>query len=140
MTRNWLAALAAVFAVQAHAFDLMKCTSATHGTLWASFGAYWPSGAPEARMFPTEIVVFGKDYVAREVYLYDLERALSVPLRLGERFMALEFDTLTDGTPRHHALSLLQYDETLTNAFQGNWTITAADGSAHFDPVACTRD
>lgn len=127
-----------VFASSAQAFELMKCTSQKHGTLWASFGTLWKSGATEGIPFPTEIGVFGQDYAAKNVY-YDTTKALQIPLRLTDRVFALEFETVTNGVTRSHVLQVFAYDSALKDSLVGNWNVRVGNGEPIYDDVACTR-
>lgn len=128
-----------ILATNAHAFELMKCNSMENGTVWASFGKFWESGKDKPQYFPTEAVVFGKDFSARKVYV-DLKEALKVEVEVPDAENRIRFNfTVTDGQRQQtHLLQIQKFDPSVPNGFMGNWTVSETGKKDQMGMAACT--
>ncbi len=124
--------------LQAAAFDLMKCSGSKNGTLWASFGRYTQSGQTEGRLFPTEVVVFAPGFQGREVFLNDIEKALTNEIVVRGALLRMTFTVTVEGRTQRHVLQLLRPYANVPNGFQGNWTISEAGQPDQYDLAFCT--
>jgi hypothetical protein len=121
-------------------FELMKCTSQKNGTLWMSFGHLLRSGEDQLIYFPTEIVLFAKDYTSRQVFM-KLDEALKVEVNVGPGRIRLNFTTHKEnGKTRQEYITLIQSVKDNPNAFLGNWSATEEGGDTVMDLAACSAD
>ncbi len=116
-------------------FDLMKCKSVQHGTVWASYGRVMTSDKPAPTYFLTELAVFSPDKVTRFEFGSDFKRALSeIETRVERGGGSLHF---TDDSGRAHSITWIQADRRDPNSFLGNWRVR--DGGTEVnDIVGCT--
>lgn len=119
-------------------FELMKCTSERHGTIWASFGRLMRSGEDTITYFPTEIVVFAPDLTSRLLFP-KFEDAFKIPTSVGPGRMSMEFEVPNGASVRTHLLQIMQYDPRIKNAYLGNWSVKEA-GEEKMAAVACSLD
>jgi hypothetical protein len=137
----------AAFAMQAapgtgeKSFDLMKCFSAKHGTVWGSFGHLMTSDSPELKYFATEIAVFAPDSVSRirELNFKKAMELVDVSVRPGAASIRFSVEVEAGGEKlkRDHTITVLNWNRELKNAFVGNWKVVQNGVEVH-DEVACT--
>lgn len=119
-------------------FELMKCVSIKHGTLWASFGHQWRSDVYEPIYFPTEIVVFASDLTSRLLFP-DFREGLKIPVIVRPTSVRMEFKVPFGDTERTHLLQISQYDPKIDNGYLGTWTVSV-NGKESADQVGCSLD
>ena len=137
-TQNFAEALPAPKPQEPFRFELMKCTSERHGTIWASFGRLMRSGEDTVTYFPTEIVVFSPDLTSRLLFP-KFEDAFKIPTSVGPGRMSMKFDVPNGSKIRTHHLQIMQYDPRIDNAYVGNWSVTDS-GDEKMGAVACSLD
>ncbi len=120
-------------------WELMKCTSEKNGTIWASFGRLYKSGQNEPVWFPTEIVLFAKDFSYRELFP-DYREALKVPVRVSPGSMSMTFLAKKGEIVQTNLVQLIQYDSRIPNAFLGNWNVSEPGKPDVSDLVSCSLD
>jgi hypothetical protein len=119
------------------AYDLIKCTAARHGTIWASFGHIMSSSDPEPRYFFTEVsVIDNTDALYRRRFWDHREgEAAGAIVVIRKGGMKLEFP---GAKGERHEVTLVNSVRNDPNSFMGNWELIPAAGEPIFDSVACT--
>lgn len=111
-------------------WTLIKCTSQTHGTLWASLGRIIGSDFPNGKHFFTEWTWVDNDLKSETKRYLDHRKALAeTDVRARERSFALDFEG--------HTISMVLYPET-QNSFVGNWAYRVDEDTTINDQAACT--
>lgn len=123
----------------ARTFELMKCVSVKHGTIWASFGKQYRSEEDQPRYFPTEIVVFAPDYSDRLLFP-DFREALKIPLKVTRGQLSMQFLTKNGEISKTNALEISQYDPRIENGYLGQWIVTENGKRPAYDQASCSLD
>lgn len=123
-------------------FDLMKCTSPAHGTLWVSFGRLRTSEKPEPKWFATELAVFAPDSVSR-IYEMDFKKAIDlVQISIRSKGASFRFtvEAQVEGVKviRSHTVTIVLADRQDRHSYLGNWKVEQEQIGEVNSPVACT--
>ena len=123
-------------------FDLMKCTSPAHGTLWVSFGRLRTSEKPEPTWFATELALFAPDSVSR-IHEMNFKKAIDlVQISMRPKGASFRFnvEAEVEGVKivRAHTLTIVLVDPRDKHSFLGNWKVEQEAIDEVNSPAACT--
>lgn len=120
-------------------YDLLKCNSEKHGTVWASFGGVIKHDSNEREYFLTEVVYFDtKGSTFRKVFM-SWEQALEqATISHGPGRFSIKFNTTINGAEQTQLIQLIVTNKYTPNSFAGNWQLSESEKTDSMSSVFCT--